>query len=44
MKISGKFFNLSTMKEEYQNIHRTSTVIRETFIHNGVYVEYSSKN
>lgn len=44
MKISGKFFNLLTMKAEYQNIHRTSIVIRETYIDNGVYVEYSPKN
>lgn len=44
MKIRGKFFDLSTMREEYQDIHRTSTVIRETYIDNGVYVEYSIKN
>lgn len=44
MKKNGKFFNLSTMKEEYKEIHRTSTVIRETYIDNGVYVEYLPKN
>ncbi len=44
MKIRGKFFNLSTMKKEYQELHRTSTVIRETYIDSGIYVEYSPKN
>lgn len=44
MKKKGKFFNLSTMKKEYQELLRRSTVIRETFIDNGVYVEYQPKN
>ena len=44
MKKNGKFFNLSTMKVEYKELHRTSTVIRETYIDNGVYVVYSPKN
>ncbi len=44
MKKRGKFFNLSTMKSEYQELRRRSTVIRETFIAGGVYVEYLPKN
>lgn len=44
MKKNGKFFDLSTMKNEYNEIHRTSTVVRETFIAGGVYVEYLPKN
>lgn len=40
MKLKGKFFDLITMENEYRNIHKLFTVVRETSVENGVYVEY----
>ena len=40
MNVKGKFFNLLTMEKEYDNIHKLFTVVKETFIDKGVYVEY----
>lgn len=40
MNTRGKFFDLITMENEYRNIHKLFTVVKETFINNGVYVEY----
>lgn len=40
MKLKEKFFDLITMENEYRNIHKLFTVVRETYVENGVYVEY----
>ncbi len=40
MKLKGKFFDIITMENEYRNIHKLFTVVRETYVENGVYVEY----
>jgi len=40
MNIKGKFFDLVTMEHEYRNIHKLYVIIKETYIQNGVYVEY----
>lgn len=40
MNVTRKFFDLVTMENEYRNIHKLFTVIKETFSDNGVYVEY----
>ena len=40
MEVKGKYFDLVTMENEYRNIHKLYTVLKETFVDNGVYVEY----
>ncbi len=40
MEVRGKYFDLITMELEYLNIHKLFTVVKETYIDNGVYVEY----
>ncbi len=40
MKLKGKFFDIITMENEYRNIHKLFTEVRETYVENGVYVEY----
>lgn len=40
MDRQGKFFDLLTMENEYRNIHKLYVVTKETFVNNGVYVEY----
>ena len=40
MNVRSKSFNLLTMENEYKNIHKLFTVIKEIFINNRVYVEY----
>lgn len=40
MNLRKKFFDLITMENEYRNIHKLFTVVKETYVENGVYVEY----
>ncbi len=40
MKLKRKFFDLITMENEYRNIHKLFTVVKETYVEKGVYVEY----
>jgi hypothetical protein len=40
MNLKIKFFDLITMENEYGNIHKLFTIVKETFENNGVYVEY----
>ncbi len=40
MKLKRKFFDLITMENEYRNIHKLFTVVKETYVEKGVYLEY----
>lgn len=40
MNLRKKFFDLITMENEYRNLHKLFTVVKETYVENGVYVEY----
>ncbi|WP_319370673.1 hypothetical protein [uncultured Ilyobacter sp.] len=40
MNLKIKFFDLVTMENEYQNLHKLFTIVKENFNGHGVYVQY----